>query len=304
MRRIAQITFAVLVLVALFLLIPFLLRDTTARPLAGPDLEQLIFEEISFQNGDVRLAGMLMLPAGYGPFPGAVFIHGSGTSRRDNAWYLTFARALQANGVAVLLPDKRGSEKSGGDWRDTSFEVLATDTDAALDFLAETPGIDTNRIGLVGFSQGGWIAPIVASKRSDIAYVASISGAGVTTEEQLWFEEVNNIVEVGTYRFVAQLVARYTVPNIQQKATWRATAGFDPMTYWPEVRAPVFVALGAGDKNVPIEESARRFSTLSGDVLVRIYPDGGHAISDPDTGRVQQALLDDLVSFAQSAQRN
>lgn len=302
MRRIAQIMLAVIAFVALFLLIPFLLKDSTSRQITGPNLDQLKYVDVAFQNGDLDLAGMLMLPAGDGPFPGAVFIHGSGTSRRDNTWYLTFARELQANGVAVLLPDKRGSENSSGDWRDTGFEELATDTDAALNFLSAAPEIDGRRIGVIGFSQGGWIAPIVVSKRSDIAHVASISGAGVTTEEQLWFEEVNNIKAMGTYRFVARFVARFTVPNIQQMATWRATAGFDPMTYWPEVKSPVFVALGAGDANVPVEESARRFNTLSGDVSVRIYPDGGHGISDPMTGRVQQALLDDLVSFVLAAQ--
>ena len=263
---------------------------------------QLDYEDISFQNGDLDLAGMLILPDGEGPFPGAVFIHGSGTSRRDNAWYLTFAKVLHDNGIAVLLPDKRGSENSGGDWRDTGFEVLATDTDAALNLLFGAPEIDGEKVGVIGFSQGGWIAPIVASKRSDIAYVASISGAGVTAEEQLWFEEVNNIVEMGTYRFVAKLVARFTVPNIQQRVSWRATAGFDPMAYWPDVGVPAFVALGGGDKNVPVEESARRFGTLAGDVTLRVYPEGGHGISDPATGRVQQPLLDDLVAFILKAQ--
>lgn len=289
-------------LVVLTLAVPFFLRETSPRPLAGPSLEELNYEEISFRNGNLGLGGMVFRPTGDGPFPAVVFIHGSGTSRRDNPWYLTFARELQANGVVVLLPDKRGSERSDGDWRDTSFEVLATDTEAALDYLSMLPDVDRGRVGVIGFSQGGWIAPIVAANRTGIAHVTSVSGAGVTTGEQLWFEEVNNIVEMGTYRFVARLAARFTVPNIRQMPAWRATAGFDPMTYWPRVDARVFVALGAGDTNIPVEESASRFGALSNDVVVRIYPDGGHAISDPVTGRVQQAFLGDLVSFVVAGQ--
>ena len=303
-RLFLQIVFIFFVVVAFLLAVPFLTNDATKRPLLGPSLDQVEYEEITFRNGDLELAGMLLLPSGTGPFPGAVFIHGSGTSRRDNAWYLTFARELQQNGVAVLLPDKRGSENSAGDWRDTSFEELAADTVAALDFLGTVPFVEPQRIGVVGFSQGGWIAPVVGAGRSDLAFVASISGAGVNTEEQLWFEEVNNIIEMGTYRILARLIAQLTVPSIKQRDTWRATAGFDPMVYWPEVQAPSFAAFGGGDTNIPVEESIERFEALARDVIVAFYPDGGHGISDPETGRVQQALLDDLTSFLQTHAEN
>jgi len=304
MRRFAMVSLLLVGLVVAFLAIPYLLRDQTSRPLTGPRLDQLTYETVTFENGDLDLAGMLFLPEGDGPFAAAVFIHGSGTSRRDNPWYLSVAAELQANGVAVLLPDKRGSEGSGGDWRDTGFEDLATDTQAAFEFLAGIPGVDAGRIGVVGMSQGGWIAPIVASRNRSVAFVVSMSGAGVTTEEQLQFEEVNNIVQMGTYRFVARMIAAVTVPRIQQRETWRATAGFDPMPYWAGVDAPVFVGLGGGDTNVPVPDSVSRFSSLPYDPALRVYPNGGHAISDPETGRVQQAFLDDLVSFVSSIDAN
>ena len=302
MKLFARSFLSVILLLGIILAIPYLLRDRTPRPLIGPSLDQMRYSNVEFANGDLDLAGMLLLPEGDGPFPGVVFIHGSGTSRRDNPWYLSVAEELQANGLAVLLPDKRGSEASGGDWRDTSFEVLATDTQAAFDYLTQVPTIDVNRIGLVGFSQGGWIAPIVASKNPSIAFVASMSGAGVTTEEQLHFEEVNNIAEMGTYRFIAKLIAPITVRGIMRRDTWRATAGFDPMPYWASVGVPVFAALGEGDSNVPVEASARRFASLTSNVVIRIYPDGGHGITDPITGRVQKAFLDDLTSFALKSQ--
>lgn len=304
MWRSLLIFLAAIVCLAIFLAIPFVFNDQALRPLSGPSLDQLPYEDVSFENGEHELAGMLMLPVGEAPFPAAVFIHGSGTSHRDNPWYLSVAEELLANGIAVLIPDKRGSENSGGDWRDTSFEELATDTEAAFDFLTQVAGVDSNRVGLIGFSQGGWIAPIVASNEPSVAFVVSMSGAGVITEEQLAFEEVNNIVEMGTYRFVARIVSRFTVPAIMQRDTWRATAGFDPMTYWPDVEAPVFAAFGEGDTNVPVQESVNRFEALPNDILVGVYPDGGHGITDPVSGHVQPAFLGDLVSFVLSATNN
>lgn len=207
------------------------------------------------------------------------------------------AEELLDNGIAVLIPDKRGSENSGGDWRDTSFEELATDTVAAFELLTEVPQDESNRVCLIGFSQGGSIAPIVAADELSPAFVVSMAGSGVTAEDQLIFEEVNNITQTGTYRFVAKLVARFTVPSIMQRDTWRATAGFDPMTYWPDVEAPIFAAFGEGDTNVPVAESVARFGALPYEAMIRIYPDGGHGITDPVSGHIQQAFLDDLVSF-------
>ncbi len=304
MWRLIRFVLGVIVILAVFLAIPFVFNDYERRPLSGPSLDQLSFEEVRFQNGDLDLAGMLMLPAGDGPFPGAVFIHGSGTSRRDNPWYLSVAKALLDNGTAVLIPDKRGSESSAGDWRDTSFEELATDTDAAFDVLIQVLQVDGDRVGLIGFSQGGSIAPIVAAKDPSVAFVVSMAGSGVTAEEQLIFEEINNITQMGTYRFVARLVARFTVPSIMQRDTWRATAGFDPMTYWPNVKAPVFAAFGEGDTNVPVPESVARFEALPTEVMIRVYPDGGHGITDPVSGHVQRAFREDLVTFVLGTTEN
>ena len=287
---------AVLALVAV-LVIPFVMPKTERAPLEGPSLSDLRYEEVRFANGDLTLAGLLFRPDVVGPHPAAVFIHGSGTSRRDNPWYLTFVQHLQDNGVAVFLPDKRGSEASEGDWRDTSFELLATDTVAAHDFVVGLPVIDPQRVGLIGFSQGGWIAPVAATELPDLAYVASIAGAGVTTEEQLRFEEVHNIIDMGTFPFVARIIARFTVPSIMERETWRATAGFDQIPYWESVDVPSFAALGLGDKNVPVGPSVERFQAVPKDIQVALYPDGGHSISDPTTGRVQAALLDDLLGF-------
>ena len=287
----------VVVVLVVILLIPFLFKGKARAALVGPTLSEIEYTEVSFNNGDLQLAGMLILPEGEGPFPVAVIIHGSGTSSRENKWYLTVAKHLQENGIAVLLPDKRGSEKSEGDWRGASFDDLAGDTLSAISYIKNQDHFEYSTIGLIGMSQGGWIAPLVATKSDDVSFVVSMSGAGVTTDEQLLFEESNAIAEMGTYPFVARLIAPMTTKNIQRMDFWRPISGYDPLPYWERIEAPCFAAFGGDDKNVPVEESVTRLQALEKEILIKVYPDGGHGITDPNTGEVLSAYLSDLVDF-------
>ncbi len=137
--------------------------------------------------GDIRLVGAIMIPAGEGPFPGAAIIQGSGASGRSNIWAWTFADGLALRGVATLIPDKRGSDASGGAWMDASFEDLAADAAASLEALRGLEGVDAQRCGFVGLSQGGWIAPLATAK-SKGAFSASLSCALTRPGEQVQHE--------------------------------------------------------------------------------------------------------------------
>ncbi len=287
----------VVVVVAIILLIPFVFKGEARAALVGPTLSEIEYTEVSFNNGDLKLAGMLILPEGEGPFPVAVIIHGSGTSSRESKWYLTVAKHLQDNGIAVLLPDKRGSEESEGDWRGASFDDLAGDTLSGIRYIKNQDHFEYSTIGVIGMSQGGWIAPLVATKSDDVSFVVSMSGAGVTTDEQLLFEEINSITALGTYPFIARLIAPLTTSNIQRMDFWRPIAGFDPLPYWEQVEARSFAVFGGDDKNVPVDESVTRLQGLEKEILIKIYPDGGHGITDPNTGKVLSAYLNDLVEF-------
>ena len=289
------IAFSVIIVVFL-LLLPIIYKDRTYTPLVGPSLSEIEYTEIYFSNGNLKLAGMMILPEGEGPFPVAVIIHGSGTSTRDSKWYLTVANHLQENAIAVLLPDKRGSEKSEGKWIGASFEELAGDTISAIEYIRTQDQFNYSKIGVIGMSQGGWIAPVVAAKTEDLAFVVSMSGPIVTQEEQLLYEEIHNIAPY-TYTFIAKLIAPLTTKNLMKKEYIKGYAGFDPIPYWEQVNIPAFIALGENDKNVPIEESIERLNSNNLDLLVKVYPDGGHAIRDIKTNRVQIEFLNDLVNF-------
>ncbi len=172
------------------LIVPVLVTQITKpewRSFEWVELKDTSYREIRFQNTaqDLALAGMLFVPEGEGPFPAAVIIHGSGTSHRDSGWYLTLTQYLQQNGVVVLLPDKRGSEQSEGDWRTASFEDLATDSVAAVSFLKNQDAVTISDIGVIGLSQGGHIAPVVADQTRDIAFVVNIVGGSVPMHDLL-----------------------------------------------------------------------------------------------------------------------
>lgn len=281
-------------------LLPALVGDTSRAPLVGPDLSSFEYEEVEFFNGNLRLAGMIFVPEVEGPFPVAVIIHGSGASRRNSKWYLSVTRHLQDNGIAVLLPDKRGCEKSEGNWVGVGFDELATDTLAAVGFVRSRPEFEGSPIGLVGMSQGGWIAPVAASQDYEIAFVVSMSGAAVPTARQLLHEEIYNM-SAFTWPFIARMLAPISSKHILKMDHVKAYADFDPVPYWQKTEAPKFFAFGGGDTNVPVEESLEVIRTNSLDGLVKVYPDGGHAIADPESHAVSKYFLDDLVEFIRQA---
>ncbi len=142
-------------------------------------------EQVSVLHGDVTLKGTLMLPTTPGPHPAIVFAHGSGDATRDVAiWNPYFVRL----GMAVLSLDKRGSGASTGDWRSATLDDIADDWLAGVALLKQRKDIDAKRIGVHGSSQGGWTAPLMAAKSTDIAFVIVRAGSGVNVHDTMVHE--------------------------------------------------------------------------------------------------------------------
>ena len=138
-------------------------------------------EEVRFTNGDIKLAGMLTSPIKGEKHPAIILVHGSGAENRE--YMLPFARFLIRHGIAVLGYDKRGVGSSTGDWNTASFDDLAGDVVAAFEYLKTRRDIDRTQIGLLGVSQAGWIMPLAAVRSKDIAFLISVSGAGIPVAE-------------------------------------------------------------------------------------------------------------------------
>jgi pimeloyl-ACP methyl ester carboxylesterase len=253
-------------------------------------------EEVAFEaaNG-VVLAGLVYIPTGDGPFTGAVLIQGSGSSDRTNLWARTFAETLARAGVATLLPDKRGSGASGGDWMTASFEVLARDALAGVARLREHAAVKVDDVGIVGLSQGGFVAPLAAAL-GEVAWVVDVSGAAVTLAEQIRHEMANTAREAGlspegvaAVLEIQRLAEGYVetgdwepyaaaleaaagepwaeiaagFPDTPDAPIWdwiRLNASYDPIPHWKAVEVPVLVVYGAEDEedNLPVEESVKR----------------------------------------------
>jgi dienelactone hydrolase len=303
----------ILVLLVLILVIaPVLITQATKperRHFRSVALEDTQYTEISFRNTaqNIELGGMLFVPPGKGPFPAVVVIQGSGTSVRNNGWYLTLTQYLQKNDVIVLLPDKRGSEKSGGDWRSASFEDLATDTLAAIQYLRNQGLAAISKIGVVGMSQGGWIAPIVASESSDVEFLVNVVGTSLTTQEQLLYEENYNLRQMGFLPGISNIVALLStsyIKHIGQKKFWDAIGGFDPLPYWKRLTIDTLTLYGREDTNVPSVKSAERLRALNNPRnRVRVYDGSGHALQDPvgqGDNIIREQALEDIRDFIRS----
>ncbi len=132
-------------------------------------------------SGEITLFAKLVRPAGRGPWPVVVFVHGSdATPSVDRMWDPYF---FAAQGVAMLVFDKRGTGKSGGQYLQL-FSTLSDDVVAATHWLRTRPDVDTTHIGLAGFSQGGWVAPLAASKDRGVKFVLVGYGMAMPVSEE------------------------------------------------------------------------------------------------------------------------
>ena len=155
-------------------------------------------EDVGFSNGDVRLAGTLISPNTGAKHPAIILVHGSGAQNREHM--LPLARFLIRRGVAVLGYDKRGVGESTGDWHAASFDDLAGDVVAAFEHLKTRRDIDARQIGLLGISQAGWIMPLAAVRAKDLAFLISISGAGIPAAETTIDQAQNEMTMTGMPR--------------------------------------------------------------------------------------------------------
>jgi dienelactone hydrolase len=307
MKRRRSITVVLVLLALLFL--PVLLKQLLPaefRQFKRVALVDTRHTEISFRNRmqDIALGGLLFVPEGDGPFPAAVVIHGSGSSHRENGWYLTLAKHLQDNGIVLLLPDKRGSEKSEGDWRTSSFEDLATDTLAAIEYLREQKTVPISGVGVIGMSQGGWIAPLVASQEDELSFLVSMVGAVVTPREQLLYEENYNLRQVGFLPGVSNVLAYAGSANVRyfaQPELYELIVDYDPLPYWRDISRDSLVLFGADDTNVPSAESEMRLESLNNPHLrVKVYEGSGHALESPlgqGDSIIRKDVLEEISSY-------
>lgn len=152
-------------------------------------------EEVVYENKEagIKLAGTLTLPRSEGPFPAVILITGSGPQNRDEEImghrpFLVLSDYLTRRGIAVLRVDDRGTGGSTGNFSQATTEDFVGDVLTGVDFLKNREEIDSSRIGLIGHSEGGLIAPMAAVKSPDIAFIVLMAAPGLTGEEILYMQ--------------------------------------------------------------------------------------------------------------------
>jgi hypothetical protein len=147
--------------------------------------------EVTFESvPGVRLAGTLSLPAGTGPFPAVVLVSGSGPQDRDEALlghrpFAVLADHLTRSGIAVLRYDDRGVARSTGSFAAATSGDFADDAAAAVRYLRTRPEVAPGKIGVAGHSEGGLIAPMVAVRSTDVAFIVLLAGPGIRGDSLL-----------------------------------------------------------------------------------------------------------------------
>lgn len=201
-----------------------LVIDASTGPTTLARRVPLIERAAAFRSGDVELQGRLTLPSETQvPLAAVIFVHGSDPVPSAGLEWLP--HLLATHGIATLVFDKRGTGCSGGSYVQ-HFDVLADDVVSAARWLEAQPEIDAGRIGLAGFSQGGWVAPLAARKHPGIRYVAVAYGLAMSMADEDRLEaplklREQGVDEASVAEFEALNAALHTVAREGFK-DWRA----------------------------------------------------------------------------------
>lgn len=290
------------------------LERGTVAPLERPQEPKEPFpyrsQDVSFEAGDVTIAGTLTLPEGEGPFPAVVLLTGAGAQDRDEQGFahkpfLVLADALTRSGYAVLRTDDRGVGGTTGSDDDATYDDLVADALAMTDFLRERPEIAADRIGLLGHSQGGYLAPLAASRAPEkVAFTVLMAGPAQTGCEVLKYQARAQL-ELQQQGTPAKLrdsdAANQRLCDLMAAGDLDGARALDPTvtptmaaqtTYDPEpalraLRVPTLAFFGSKDIQVPPslnEPLMRRFLQDDPDATVHVFDGANHLMQPAQSG--------------------
>lgn len=289
--------------------LPFILKRTLAKPLPYK------LEEVSYRSGNLTLAATLLLPNNKGRHPAIVFQNAARQHKRD--YWRFYADYFARRGIACLIYDNRGVGASTGDWR-ASFEDLAADGLAAIHYLQSRKDINRRQVGLLAASQGGWIAPLVASRSRDVAFVMLIAAPSVTTARNIQYESETRLRDAGfseadistalAFKKTVMEMINEGLPEEKIEAAtakgrdekWFSHVGipekdhwmrrwfplvytYDPAPDWAKVKVPVLNVLGELDKNVRVSENVPIMEQAlrrggNRDFTIKVFPKANHGL--------------------------
>ncbi|MFE3182928.1 alpha/beta hydrolase family protein [Streptomyces violascens] len=247
-------------------------QTAAAVPAAGQ-----VEQSVDFGSGGVTLHGTVTAKAGTtGLRPGIVLVHGAGPETR--AQYRAEAQTMAQAGFVVLSYDKR---TSGYSMTRRSYSQLADDALAAVRTLAGLAEVDAHRIGLWGFSEGAWVAPLAASRSPQVSYVVLVGASGLAPARQSAWSLGNMLRHEGVAGSLLQTVP-VTGTAVLSDAGLLPEAQYDPVPVLEQLHQPV-LAMWGNDKKVPPAESATILTNAlhrggNDDLTLRFFQQADHKL--------------------------
>ncbi len=263
-------------------------------------------DRLTLESRGARLAAAVRLPDGGGGlakataaarerYPGAVLVHGSGRVTGDELLERA-GRRLTAMGFAVLAYDKRGVGGSTGEYTsigpgnsDRMFDLLAEDALAGIAALKARRDIDPSRVGLVGFSQAGWIMPLAASRSRDVSFVVIISGPAVSVGEEIAYSKLAG-EDPGSEQGIADAEIE------RRMRTFKGPHGYDPVPVLRTLSTPSLWILGEKDRSIPLARTVATLNDLARTqgrpISLHVIPGVNHRLMYPTTARPAEALAE------------
>lgn len=278
---------------------------SAAAPPARADPAGLVEQEITFSSGELTFHGTVIAPDTGTRHPAMVMVHGSGRVSRDG--YRQEAEAFARSGIVTLIYDKRPKRSKS----DVDFELLADDALAALRALRTHPGVDPDRTGLWGVSEGGWVAPLAAAGSTDVAFVVTVGAPGVAPERQQSWNLVNRLAAAGVSGSLVDTVSRTTI-GLLVGAGQFPEAGYDPAPVLARITQPVLGLWGDLDRVIPGAESLRVFQESldrggNRHYTLRSVPGADHTMRRSPDGfqrgdELSPAYLEQVAAWVNSAE--
>jgi dienelactone hydrolase len=238
----------------------------------------ILTREVSFENAGTTLCGTLHVPARGTGRPGVVLVHGSGPGPRSSL--TAHAEAFAREGIVALTYDKR-TEGYSVTRRD--YGLLAADALAAVRLLAAQPETDRERVGLWGFSEGGWVAPLAASRSDEIAYVVLVGASGLPPARQQGWALETYLRRNGVRGAMVDALAEVGIRQLAAAGLF-AEAHHDGVPVLRTLRQPVLALWGQHDRVVPPGESLLIFREALADndrITLRVVPGADHGVCEP-----------------------
>jgi len=290
-------------------------------------------ERLAAASADREFAAKLTLPKGAGPFPAIACLHPANDPSRDHFLFLHLEALLPPLGIAVARFDRRGNN--------VPFLDQARDVEAVLEALVARPDIDATRLGLWGFSQGAWVAPLVASRSDRVAFLILVAATGVSPIEQMRFGIAKHARAAGRSEVevdsllalwnaftdyargarpraeVQSLIDRakseswfelaHVRPELPEEPGFLPDMDFDPAPVIAAIQVPTLLFYGDDDEWQPTDASVAAWERAgTRDLMIARIPKTGHAPTAPggtDVASVLPRYTDTLSAWIKRVAR-